>query len=362
MYPALAVLHALKHQTPDLETLWVGGAGGMEADLVGRARVPFESIPAAGLHGVGLRALPGNLWQLGRGFAAARRILRRFRPQALFFTGGYVAVPVALAARTLRPRPRLVLYVPDIEPGLALKALARFADHIALTVEDSRKFFPPRIPATVTGYPIRPELTRWERPEARARFHLQEDIPALLVFGGSLGARSINRAVVRHLPALLKEMQIIHVTGQRDWEEVQQATQGLPLASLGRYHLHAYLHGEEMGAALAAADLVLSRAGASSIGEFPAFGLPAVLVPYPHAWRYQQVNASYLEQRGAALILPDAALENDLPSTLLPLARAPEKLAAMRRAMQNLATPQAAEHIGHLVVQPPRGQGAKPHG
>ncbi len=347
---------------PDLETLWVGGAGGMEADLVGRAGVPFESIPAAGVHGVGLRSLPGNLGKLGSGFWAARRVLQRFRPEALFFTGGYVAVPVALASRTLRPRPRMVLYAPDIEPGLALKALARFADHIALTVEASRAFFPRRIPATVTGYPIRPELTRWERAQARRRFNLRDENPTLLVFGGSLGARSINRAVVRHLPALLREIQIIHVTGQRDWEEVQQATRGLSLESLGRYHAHAYLHGEEMGAALAAADLVLSRAGASSIGEFPYFGLPAVLVPYPHAWRYQQVNAKYLEQRGAALILPDAALESDLVATVLSLARAADRLTAMRRAMQSLAAPQAAEHIGHLVVQPPRGQGAKHHG
>ena len=362
MYPALAVLHALRKQTPDLATLWVGGAGGMEADLVKRAGVPFESVPAAGVHGVGLRSLPGNLAKLGSGLLAARRVLRRFRPDALFFTGGYVAVPVALASRMMRPRPRLVLYVPDIEPGLALKTLSRFADHIALTVEDSRAFFPRRIPATVTGYPIRPELTRWERPQARARFNLRDDSPTLLVFGGSLGARSINRAVVRHLPALLREMQIIHVTGQRDWAEVQEAVRALSLEALGRYHLHAYLHGEEMGAALAAADLVLSRAGASSIGEFPYFGLPAVLVPYPHAWRYQQVNAKYLEQRGAALVLADAALESDLLPTLVSLARSTDRLKNMRRAMRSLATPQAAEHIGHLVVQPPRGQGAKHHG
>ena len=120
--------------------LWVGGDGGMEADLVKRAGVRFEAIPAGQVHGVSLRSLPGNLWQLGRGFLAARRVLRKFRPDVLFFTGGYLAVPVALAARLLR-QGKSLLYVPDIEPGWALKTLARFAHQVAVTVEDSRQFF-----------------------------------------------------------------------------------------------------------------------------------------------------------------------------------------------------------------------------
>ena len=114
--------------------LWVGGAGGMEADLVKREGVRFEAIPAGQVHGVSLRALPGNLWQLGRGFLAARRILRKFRPDVLLFTGGYLAVPMAFAARLLR-QGKSLLFVPDIEPGWALKTLARFADQIALSVE-----------------------------------------------------------------------------------------------------------------------------------------------------------------------------------------------------------------------------------
>ncbi len=359
MYPALAVLQHLMNEHPEVEPLWVGGAGGMEGDLVRRAGVPFESIPAAGVHGVGLRQLPGNLRRLSGGALASRRILRRFRPQALFFTGGYVAVPMALAARTVRPRPRILLYVPDIEPGLALKTLARFADRIALTAADSRAFFPRRAHLTVTGYPIRPELTAWERSAARAHFGLQPETPALLAFGGSQGARSINWALTRCLPDLLPEVQVLHISGRRDWEEVQAATRSLPPALADRYHLRAYLHGQEMGAALAAADLALSRAGASSIGEFPFFGLPAILVPYPYAWRYQQVNAAYLQRRGAAVILPDAELNDRLASTVLTLARAPEQLAAMRAAMQRLSTPQAARNIGQLLISPPRGQGAE---
>src|SRR5512141_1640290 len=132
VYPALAVLQALSAKHPGVETLWVGGEGGMEAELVKRAGIPFTSIPAAGLHGVGLRTLPRNLLQLARGTAAARRILSDFHPDVLFFTGGFVAGPLAFAAHT-RPRsaggavPTLV-YVPDIEPGMALRSLAQFAD------------------------------------------------------------------------------------------------------------------------------------------------------------------------------------------------------------------------------------------
>lgn len=319
--------------------------GGIESDLVQRAGVPFEAIPAAGVHGVGVRTLPGNLWQLGRGYRAARRLLNSFRPDTLFFTGGYVAVPVALAGRKI---PTL-LYVPDIEPGLALKALARFADRIALTTDDSRAFFPAHTGLAVTGYPTRPDLQAWTKEAALRALDLAPDLPTLLVFGGSKGARSINRALLRILPALLAEMQVVHLTGQLDWPEVQSAQADLAPDRAARYHAHPYLHAE-MAATLAAADLVVSRAGASSLGEFPLFGLPAILAPYPYAWRYQQVNARYLEKRGAARILPDS----DLPAKLLPLVqelmRDRPMREQMRRAMQSLARPDAALSIADLLL------------
>ena len=125
MYPALSVLRAIGSQAQ--QVLWVGGQSGMEADLVARQGIAFAGIPAAGVHGVGLRTLPGNLLQLSRGTLQARRILRSFQPDVILFTGGYVAVPMAMAGR----RCPILLYVPDIEPGMALKTLARFASTIA---------------------------------------------------------------------------------------------------------------------------------------------------------------------------------------------------------------------------------------
>lgn len=343
MYPALAVLQALKSEVTDM--LWVGSQGGMEAELVSRAGVPFTSIPAAGVHGVGLRALPGNLAQLGRGWLVARRVLRQATPDVLFFTGGYVAVPVALAGRRL---PTL-LFVPDIEPGLALKFLARFADHIAVPAEESLQFFPDPTRVTVTGYPTRQNLVPRSPSQARRKLGLEPGLETLLAFGGSKGARSINRALTAALPELLPHMQVVHISGQLDWPEVQRKAETLPSALRRRYHPWPYLH-TEMGDALASADLVVARAGASTLGEFPLFGLPAVLVPYPHAWRYQQVNAHYLAQRGAAMVVDDRELAARLAPTVLEIMGDSQRRETMRAAMRSLARPQAAMEIARLVV------------
>ncbi len=317
----------------------------MEARLVERANVPFKAIPAAGVHGVGLRQLPGNLLRLARGVSAARRILREFRPDVLFFTGGYVAVPMALAGMKIPA----ALYVPDIEPGLALKTLARFADRIAVTAEESFSYFSRRGRLALTGYPTRSGLASWTRESARRALHLTYPAPVLLIVGGSKGARSINNAVLAHLPTLLEMAEVIHVTGELDWPVIQETIKNLTAAQSARYHAYPYLH-EEMGAALAAADLAVSRAGASALGEYPLFGLPAILVPYPHAWRYQKVNASYLTGRGAALLLEDAQLQGNLLPTVTGLLTDPARLDSMRAAMRSLARPNAASQIGQLLL------------
>ena len=325
----------------------------MEADLIQREQVPFETIPAAGLHGVGWRQLPKNIWQIARGALAARRILRRFRPEVMLFTGGFVAVPVAVAGRLpgiRQKRPANLLFVPDIEPGLALKTLACFADRIALTAEESRRFFSKSAALTVTGYPTRQDLREWALDQAREALGLKSDLFTLLVFGGSKGARSINRALLAILPVLLEEVQVVHISGHLDWAEVDAARSSLEARLGERYHAFPYLHAE-MGAALRAADLVVSRAGASVLGEYPLFGLPAILVPYPYAWRYQEVNARYLEQRGAALVIEDADLTSQLLEAIQALLHDPGRWTRMAQAMRSLDRPEAAQKIGNLLRQ-----------
>jgi UDP-N-acetylglucosamine--N-acetylmuramyl-(pentapeptide) pyrophosphoryl-undecaprenol N-acetylglucosamine transferase len=342
VYPALAVLQAIQG---NVEVLWVGGEGGMENRLVERSGVAFRAIPAAGVHGVGLGRLPGNLWQLTRGVFASLSILREFRPDVLFFTGGYVAIPMALAGL----RVPSLLYVPDIEPGLALTTLARFADKIAVTSKDSFQYFdhPSRI--TLTGYPIRFSLVEWTRQAAARTLNLSDESPVLLISGGSKGARSINNAVLANLPGLVEMAQVIHITGELDWPIVKQRMNDLSKKQSARYHAFPYMH-EEMGAALASADLALSRAGASILGEYPLFGLPAILVPYPHAWRYQKTNANYLVQHGAAVILEDDHLSDQLLQTVNDLLSQPQKLADMRLAMLRLSHPEAARQIGDQIL------------
>lgn len=343
VYPALSVLQALGNDADPV--LWVGGEGGMEADLVKRAGLPYAAVPAAGVHGVGLRTLPGNLLRLARGYAASRRILAEFKPQVLLFTGGYVAVPMALAARGL---PSL-LYVPDIEPGLALQALSRLASTVALTTDTSKRFFPANPRTVVTGYPIRAGLTGWTREKGCTHFNLDPQRPVLLVTGGSKGARSLNRALLAVLSELLAFTQVVWISGGLDWNEVEQAVQSLPAGLAAGIRAFPYLH--EMGAALAAADLVVSRAGASSLGEYPLFGLPAVLVPYPYAWRYQKVNAAYLVDQGAACLIEDEMLAEKLLPTLRKLLGpdGAEIRAPMQTAMRALARPAAAGHLASLV-------------
>ena len=343
MYPALAVHSALMAKVPALDTLWVGGEGGMEESLVKRQGIPLKTIPAAGVHGVGAAALPRNLVTITRGVFAARHILNEFKPTALFFTGGYVAVPMALAGRSIPS----VLFVPDIEPGMALKSLSGMADVIMVTTDQSQKFFNKKV--YETGYPIRADLTLWDRQTAVQHLGLTSGLPVLLVFGGSKGAHSINQAVLNNLSALLEMFDVIHISGEMDWQSVKQALVQLPGNQAARYHAVPYLH--EMGAALASADLVISRAGASSLGEYPLFGLPAILVPYPHAWRYQKVNADYLTRRGAAILLEDHRLNDELVPTVKVLMENPNKLKAMRAAMFQLSHPRAAEKIASALIE-----------
>jgi UDP-N-acetylglucosamine--N-acetylmuramyl-(pentapeptide) pyrophosphoryl-undecaprenol N-acetylglucosamine transferase len=211
------------------------------------------------------------------------------------------------------------------------------------------EYFPHHSAVSVTGYPVRHEFMHWEEEAARQAFGLSADLPTLLVFGGSKGARSINRALLTVLPELLEDMQVVHISGSLDWDEVKTASSGLNSEQNERYRVYPFLH-EEMGAALRAADLVVSRAGASTLGEFPAFGLPAILVPYPYAWRYQRVNAGYLEERGGAIVIEDS----ELPAQLLPQVQGlmldNERRQAMRQTMLTLAKPDAAARIARILL------------
>lgn len=319
----------------------------MEEDLVRRAGIPIRLIRAAGMHGVGWKAAPGNAVRLLLGTVDAWREIGCFGAQAVFVTGGYLAAPAVLAA-CLRAVP-VVVYVPDIEPALAARFAARFARRIAVTTDRSAVHYPKGAPVVVTGYPLREEILRATRAEGRKTFGIPAEAPVLLAFGGSRGARSINRALTAALPKLLEEMHVIHITGTLDWPEVEKVRHNLPKWHKARYHAHPYLH-EEMGGALAAADIAVSRAGASVLGEYPHFRLPSILIPYPHAWRYQRTNARYLESQGAAVVLPDETLSERMAAEVLALMADKPRRKDMRRVLEKINQKNSALKLAGEVV------------
>ncbi len=295
------------------------------------------------------------------GLGQALTTVDRFRPQVCFVTGGYVCVPVALASR-LRGVPVLI-YLPDMTPGLAVRWLSKLAQRVAVSFEEVTPFFGAK--AVVTGYPVRPELLEAVADRAVSRTRLfqalggvdEPELPLLLVFGGSRGARSINLAVWAELTRLLPHAHVVHVVGTRDWPMLADHRPSLPAELAHRYHPVDYLH-QAMAWALAAADLVVSRAGASILGEFPVAGLPAVLVPLPIAGGHQEPNARKLVEAGGAVLVRDEDLKEALAPTVLALLADPERRAAMRRSLQALARPQAAQAIADQILALAREHGA----
>jgi len=303
--------------------------------------LPFVSINAAPIRGRAPWTVVRNLVRMLTGIRQALREIEDFGPEAIFVTGGYVSVPVVVAG-WLRWVP-ILIYLPDIEPGLAIRVLSRLARRVAVSVEESQRYFPAH-KTTVTGYPVRSELLTADKSEAQKTLDLEEDLKILLVFGGSRGARSINLALSKVLNRLLDVCQIVHICGRLDahWVESQRAE--LPAHLRARYKAYAYLH-EGMAQALAAADLVVARAGAATLGEFPALGLPGVLVPYPYAGRHQELNANYLVSHGAAVKIDNADLEEKLLPTVMDLLGNEELLIQMGERARSLARPRAAQHI-----------------
>ncbi|MEN9936260.1 MAG: hypothetical protein RLZZ387_2839 [Chloroflexota bacterium] len=350
----------------------------MEAGLVRReSSLPFRGVPAAALRGRGPLTLVRNGGTLAQGTLAVRRMIAAERPAAILGTGGYVCVPVFLAARSMGVP--TAIYLPDVVPGMAVRFLSRLATATACSVEDSAPYLrrsvaelrPNESPAAtpelrssiiVTGYPVRPELFHQNRAACRATFELEEGLPAVLVTGGSRGARSINRAIEALLPHLLPLAQVIHVCG-REGDDVflRAAADQLPEGLRRRYHLYPYLHSEpsvtrSMVAAFGAADLAVCRSGASTLGELPAAGVPAVLVPYPYV--HQDENADYLERRGAAVKVRDHAMlgggrpeDGPLFHALRRLIGDANERSSMAARSRALARPDAAQRLAMLLLQ-----------
>ncbi len=345
MYPALTVAAAVRKRTADNDFLYLGRANSVEEQLARRAQIRFESIETGQVRGKAPWTMARSLWRMSRSVGKARELIRDFKPTAIFVTGGYVSAPVIWAGAA--EKIPSVIYLPDLEPGWAIRATARWATRVAVSFPQVEKHFAPG-KAVTTGYPVRAEFFNVDKVKARARFHLEPNTRTLAIFGGSTGAHHINRVAVAKLVQLSQLAQVIHFTGRNDefWVNAEVAQLSSDLRS--RVRVFGYLD-DDLPHVLAAADLVIARAGAATLAEFPALGLPAILVPGPFAGVHQQKNAEFLAERGAAVIVNDADLETMLLPTVEKLLNAPEQLKSLSEAMRALTQPSAAENIAALL-------------
>jgi len=345
IYPALAVLGPLSQRRPDLDVRWLGGRRGMESDMVPTAGYRFDRLWLRTLRTVDVSAATVmDPIRLAASVPQALAFLARWRPDVVYTTGGYVAIPVLMAAAALRV-PSL-LWEGNRLAGRSVRATARLATTIAVTFPETATTLSTR--GYVTGTPIR-HLEPGDRAAARERLQLPPDVPVLLVFGGSQAVLRFNRAVADALPSLVTRITIIHVTGEAGFADAQAGRDRLPAELWGRYRPFPFLRGE-MADALVAADLLVGRAGSSTLAEATAVGLPVIVVPYPHAAGHQVANAREMVDAGAARLVPDERFDAAALMDAAALLADADALEGMRAASRGLGRRGAARVTGDLLL------------
>jgi UDP-N-acetylglucosamine--N-acetylmuramyl-(pentapeptide) pyrophosphoryl-undecaprenol N-acetylglucosamine transferase len=332
-----------------VELRFIGGRRGLEGDLARNAGIPFHATPLPSLRDPDSKvALALHALLLPIAALDALVQLIRHRPNVALTSGSFSSLPVLFAARLLRIP--IYLWVGDAIPGRALRAVAGWSSGIGLTFEPAMRSLP-RGRATVTGNPVRASLLRWTKAEGRRALGLPESGPVVFVTGGSQGSERINSATLSGLSRLVRRTAVIHHTGPAHVARAEAQRALLPEADRGRYQAHGYLH-DEMGAALAAADLVVGRAGSSSIAEPLAFGVPLILIPFGAAMNaHQAANARAAADLGAALILAESDLDGDrLVSIVTGLLDDPLRLGRLAASARAAGRPAAADTIARAVL------------
>jgi UDP-N-acetylglucosamine--N-acetylmuramyl-(pentapeptide) pyrophosphoryl-undecaprenol N-acetylglucosamine transferase len=336
--PALAIAQQLKKDY-SAEILFVGTPRGMENRLVPQAGFDLKLVQVGALNRVSLATRIKTLFDLPRAVWQAAHILHDFGAEVVIGVGGYASGPAMLAA-ILRRTPTLA-FEPNVVPGFANRAVARWVSAAAVQFDDTGRFFRNY---KVTGVPVRPaffEIASRRAGDAR---------PALLVFGGSQGAHAINQAVLNALPLLRERvptLHIIHQTGERDFPGAESAYRAAGFDA----EVSPFI--QDMPAYFARADVLLCRSGASTVGEIAAAGKPAIFVPFPRAADdHQKVNAQALERAGAALLLEEATLTSEsLTEAVASLFQDPAKLTQMGQAARRLSHPDAAAEVARTAAE-----------
>jgi len=342
IYPGLAVAAALQAKSA-CRCVWIGSSQGMDRDIVATAGLEFFGVPSGKLRRYFSLRNVTDLFRIGAGYVAARRLLKRLKPDLLFSKGGFVSVPPCAAAASLGIP--VFTHESDFSPGLATRLNLRFAERVFVAYEETIAALPPaqRGKAATTGNPVRSDFRTADAARGRAFLGLGSQDRILLVLGGSQGARQVNELVVGALPRLQRHYVVVHQTGTD--------TTGIPPSS-ARYRPYAYIRGE-MPDVLAAAELVVGRSGAGTVWEAATLGKPLVLIPLAGAGtRGDQVeNAEYFRKAGAAVVLsgPEAAVE-PLADLVQALAQDEARRRSMAEASAKIGTTDAADGIAQAIL------------
>ena len=313
IYPALAIAQRVLKDYPQGEVLYIGTEKGLEAKIVPQTHIPFQTIDVEGLQRRFSLAGIKTGYKAVAGILEALRIIKKFRPQLVIGTGGYVCGPVVLAARVLKIP--TVIHEQNALPGITNRLLARFVNKILITFPQSANYFPNKAKVVITGLPIREEILKINREQGYDYFNLDPQKKTILITGGSRGAQKINQGIVSIYPKLANrtDVQIIHITGQLDYDNVVKGIKdsGINLEICGNIILKPYL--DHMEYALAITDLYVARAGATFLAEVTAKGIPGILIPYPYAAEnHQEYNAQALVDLKAAKMILDKNITGDI--------------------------------------------------
>ncbi len=343
VYPALAIGDEIRKLRPGAEFLYIGTNDKIEARVVPQRGYPFASIWISGFH----RSLkPTNLLFPLKAVVSLLQSffhIRRFRPDAVVGTGGYVCGPVLYVGSLLKVP--AFIHESNSYPGITTRMLASRATKVFTGFDETARYLRKTDNVEHVGTPIRSSLGSASRESAVRFFGIEPGKKTVLVFGGSLGATSVNRALTTVAPRLVANgIQFIWQTGQKDIGEIKKQIGGVNVGWLGGYI-------DEMDYAYAAADLVICRSGASTIAELTKVGKPAILVPYPFAAaNHQTMNARSMEELGAAVVVPDADVATKLEQAILDLLGNPQKQKTMAQAIQSLGRPDAGQVIAKEIL------------
>lgn len=353
--PALAVAGRLRELMPDSSFLFLGAEGKMEMDLVPRAGYEIRPLKITNIaRGHSLTAMLHNLDTVKNVLASereARAILKEFRPDAVIGTGGYVCYPVLAAAAKLHIP--TVVHESNALPGLTTRMLEDKVDAILVGFEESRKHYKDPEKVSVTGTPVRGEFARCTRESARAELGLDPEEPLVVSVWGSLGSGHMNEILLRMLPKLQgqRRFRLIHSIGSRDYKQFQEQLQERELDPAA-CNVDAREYIFDMPRVMAAADLILCRAGASTLAELTYMGKPVLIVPSPNVTdNHQEKNARVLERAGGAKVFLEGEFDEDsLLGEIDRLLGSPGELESMSRAMAALSVPEATDRIVENVL------------